>query len=33
MAQQSIEIGGGKQGNFVELKEKDIIEILNLAKG
>ena len=33
MAQQSIEIGGGKLGNFVELKEKDIIEILNLAKG
>lgn len=32
MAKQSIEIGGGKQGNFVQLKEEDIINILNIAK-
>lgn len=32
MAKQAVEIGGGKQGNFVRLYEKDIIEILKLAR-
>lgn len=32
MAKQAVEIGGGKQGNFVELKENDILEILRMAK-
>ena len=32
MAKQAIEIGGGKQGHFVELSEKDITEILQLAE-
>ena len=32
MSKQAIEIGGGKQGHFVELAEKDITEILQLAE-
>lgn len=32
MAKQSVEIGGGGQGHFVRMNEKDIIEILRLAQ-
>lgn len=31
MAKQAVEIGGGKQGNFVELREDDIVSILKIA--